>query len=113
VPARAREIATLRALGFSRIAILASFVLESIVLSLMGGLVGCVLGLLAVKLALSGVTGTTNFATFAEVVFAFQLTPALMVTGIVFSVFMGFFGGLLPASRAAFTKITDALRQVG
>jgi putative ABC transport system permease protein len=59
------------------------------------------------------VTGTTNFATFAEVVFAFQLTPALMVTGIVFSVFMGFFGGLLPASRAAFTKITDALRQVG
>ncbi len=113
VSARTREIATLRALGFSRIAILASFVLESIVLSLMGGLVGCVLGLLAVKLALSGVTGTTNFATFAEVVFAFQLTPALMVIGIVFSVFMGFFGGLLPASRAAFTKITDALRQVG
>ncbi len=113
VSARTREIATLRALGFSRIAILASFVLESVFLALLGGIVGCVLGLLAVKVALSGVTGTTNFATFAEVVFAFQLTPALLVTGVVFSVFMGFFGGLLPAGRAAFTKITDALRQVG
>ena len=113
VSARTREIATLRALGFSRLQVLASFVVESVVLALLGGLVGCALGFLAVKLALSGVTGTTNFATFAEVVFAFQLTPALLVTGIVFSVLMGFFGGLLPAGRAAFTKITDALRQVG
>ena len=113
VSARTREIATLRALGFSRLQVLASFVFESVVLALLGGLVGCALGFLAVKLALSGVTGTTNFATFAEVVFAFQLTPALLVTGIVFSVLMGFFGGLLPAGRAAFTKITDALRQVG
>ena len=93
--------------------VLASFVFESVVLALLGGIVGCLLGLVAVKTALSGVTGTTNFATFAEVVFAFQLTPALLATGIVFSVFMGFFGGLLPASRAAFMKITDALRQVG
>jgi ABC-type antimicrobial peptide transport system permease subunit len=113
VSARTREIATLRALGFSRLQVLASFVFESVVLALLGGIVGCALGFLAVKLALSGVTGTTNFATFAEVVFAFQLTPALLVTGILFSVVMGFFGGLLPASRAAFTKITDALRQVG
>lgn len=113
VAARTREIATLRALGFSRLAILVSFVLESVALSLLGGLVGCVLGALAVKLALSGVTGTTNFATFSEVVFAFQLTPALLGTGIVFAVAMGFFGGLFPAGRAAFTKITAALRQVG
>ncbi|MGZ6970739.1 MAG: ABC transporter permease, partial [Thermoanaerobaculia bacterium] len=80
---------------------------------LLGGVLGCVLGTLAVKLALSGVTGTTNFATFSEVVFAFRLTPALLVTGIVFSLVMGFFGGLFPAGRAAFTRITDALRQVG
>ncbi len=113
VSARTREIATLRALGFSRLAVLASFVFESIVLALLGGLLGCVFGLLAVKLALSGVTGTTNFATFAEVVFAFRLTPELLVTGIVFSLVMGFFGGLFPAARAAFTKITQALRQVG
>ena len=113
VSARTREIATLRALGFSRLALLTSFVLESVFLALAGGLLGCVLGALAVKLALSGVTGTTNFATFSEVVFAFRLTPELLATGIVFSLFMGFFGGLLPASRAAFTKITQALRQVG
>jgi putative ABC transport system permease protein len=113
VSARTREIATLRALGFGRLSILVSFVLESIFLALLGGILGCALGWLAVKLALSGVTGTTNFATFSEVVFAFRLTPALMVTGIVFSLFMGFFGGVFPAGRAAFTKITNALRQVG
>ncbi len=113
VSSRIREIATLRALGFSRFAILASFVLESVLLSFIGGVVGCLLGLLVVKLALSGVTGTTNFATFSEVVFAFRLTPQLMATGIVFSLIMGFFGGLFPAGRAAFTKITHALRQVG
>ena len=113
VAARTREIATLRALGFSRLAVLISFVFESLCLALLGGIVGCVFGLFAVKLALSGVTGTTNFATFSEVVFAFRLTPALLGTGIVFSLVMGFFGGLFPAARAAFTKITDALRQVG
>ncbi len=110
VSARTREIATLRALGFGRIAIMSSFVLESIFLALLGGILGCALGWLAVKLALSGVTGTTNFATFSEVVFAFRLTPALMVTGIVFSLIMGFFGGVFPAGRAAFTRITNALR---
>lgn len=113
VSARTREIATLRALGFSRGSVMISFVLESIALALMGGVLGCLLGALAVKLALSGVTGTTNFATFSEVVFAFRLTPALLLTGVFFSLFMGFFGGLLPAGRAAFTKITNALRQVG
>jgi len=113
VSARTREIATLRALGFGRLAIMTSFVIESVFLALLGGLVGCVLGALAVKLALSGVTGTTNFATFSEVVFAFRLTPELMVTGLIFSLLMGFFGGVFPAGRAAFTKITNALRQVG
>ena len=113
VAARTREIATLRALGFSRFSVLVSFVFESLCLALLGGIVGCLFGLLAVKLALSGVTGTTNFATFSEVVFAFRLTPALLGTGIVFSLVMGFFGGLFPAARAALTKITNALRQVG
>jgi putative ABC transport system permease protein len=113
VSARTREIATLRTLGFSRLAILTSFVIESVFLALLGGVVGCALGAVFMKVALSGVTGTTNFATFSEVVFAFQLTSGLLVTGIVFSLVMGFFGGLFPASRAAFTKITTALRQVG
>ncbi|MBL8115813.1 MAG: FtsX-like permease family protein [Acidobacteria bacterium] len=113
VSSRTREIATLRALGFSRIAVMISFVLESVLLAFAGGIVGCALGVLLVKLALSGVTGTTNFATFSEVVFAFRITPDLLVTGVIFSLVMGFFGGLFPAGRAAFTKITSALRQVG
>ncbi len=113
VSSRTREIATLRALGFSRIAVMISFVLESVLLAFAGGIVGCALGVLLVKLALSGVTGTTNFATFSEVVFAFRITPDLLVTGLIFSLVMGFFGGLFPAGRAAFTKITAALRQVG
>ena len=113
VSARTKEIATLRVLGFSRLAILTSFIIESLFLAFLGGLLGCLLGILAVKLALSGVTGTTNFTTFSEVVFAFQLTPELLIRGIVFSLLMGLFGGILPASHAALTKITLALRQVG
>lgn len=113
VSARTQEIATLRVLGFSRLAILISFVVEALCLALLGGLLGCLLGIVAVNLALSGITGTTNFATFSEVVFAFRLTPKLLLIGIVFSLFTGLIGGILPASRAAFTKITMALRHVG
>ncbi|MBI4229193.1 MAG: ABC transporter permease [Deltaproteobacteria bacterium] len=111
VSARTKEIATLRVLGFSRTSILVSFIVESLVLGLLGGILGCVMGLLIVKLALTSVTGTTNFNTFSEVVFAFRLTPNLMLLGIVFSFFIGFFGGILPASQAAYTKITLALRE--
>lgn len=111
VSARTKEIATLRVLGFSRRSILASFIVESIVLGLSGGILGCLMGLLIVKVALTSVTGTTNFNTFSEVVFAFRLTPNLMLLGIVFSFFIGLFGGILPASQAAYTKITLALRE--
>ena len=113
VSARTQEIATLRVLGFSRLAILISFVVEAICLALLGGILGCLFGIIAVNLALSGITGTTNFNTFSEVVFAFRLTPKLLLIGMFFSVLTGLLGGLLPAGRAAFTKITLALRQVG
>lgn len=113
VSARTQEIATLRVLGFSRLAILISFVVEAICLALLGGILGCLFGIIAVNLALSGITGTTNFNTFSEVVFAFRLTPKLLLIGMFFSVLTGLLGGILPASRAAFTKITLALRQVG
>ncbi len=113
VSARTQEIATLRVLGFSRSAILLSFVVEAICLALLGGILGCLFGIIAVNLALSGITGTTNFNTFSEVVFAFRLTPKLLLTGMFFSILTGLLGGILPASRAAFTKITLALRQVG
>ncbi len=112
VSARTKEIATLRVLGFSHMSILTSFIIESLLLALLGGVLGCFLGLLTVKLALSGVTGTTNFNTFSEVVFAFRLTPNILLTGIVFSLLIGLFGGILPATQAAFTKIILALRQV-
>jgi len=113
VSARTQEIAMLRVLGFSRLAILVSFIIESVFLALLGGILGCLFGALAIKLALSGVTGTINFTTFSEIIFAFRLTPQLLLTGIVFSLFIGLLGGILPASQAAFTKIALALRRVG
>lgn len=111
VSARTREIATLRVLGFSRRSILMAFIVESLALGLLGGILGCLIGLFIVKLALTSVTGTTNFKTFSEVVFAFRLTPNLMLLGMVFSLFIGFFGGILPATQASYTKITLALRE--
>ncbi|MGH7801566.1 MAG: ABC transporter permease [Thermodesulfobacteriota bacterium] len=112
VSTRTKEIATLRVLGFSRLAILTSFIVEALCLALLGGILGCLFGILAVELALSGVTGTTNFTTFSEVVFAFRLTPKILLTGIILSLSIGLFGGILPATQAAFTKIILALRQI-
>jgi putative ABC transport system permease protein len=103
---RTREIATLRVLGFKRHNILLSFFLESIVLSLLGGVLGCLLALPIHGLS----TGTANFNNFAEVVFEFQITPMLMAEGMAFAVIMGSIGGLLPARLAARIPIVRALR---
>lgn len=103
---RAREIATLRVLGFKRRSILLSFMLESLALSLLGGAAGCLLAL-----PMNGIsTGTSNFVTFSEVVFEFQVTSGLMLTGLAFAAIMGTIGGLLPARAAARTTIIRALR---
>jgi putative ABC transport system permease protein len=103
---RAREIATLRILGFSRPSILVSFVLESMLVSLLGALCGIVL-----MLPFNGVqTGTSNQVTFSEVVFSLRITPAVAMWAIVIGVLVGFFGGLLPAWRAARLGILAALR---
>ncbi len=103
---RTREIATLRVLGFKRRNILLSFMFESLVLAILGGVVGCILAL-----PVNGIsTGTANFATFSEVVFQFKLTPKLMFQGIVFAAIMGTVGGLLPARLASRTLIVRALR---
>ena len=108
VARRTKEIGTLRVLGFSRWSILFSFVIESVLIAAFGGLVGCVLAL-----PINGVsTGTTNFATFSELAFNFRITPALFATGVVFSVVMGFVGGLFPAWRAAHENIVTSLRSV-
>jgi len=107
VAARTREIGTLRALGFSRRAILFSFVMESMALALLGGLVGCVLAL-----PMNGYsTGTGQTQSFSEIAFAFRITPMIALVGIGFALVMGLVGGLLPALRASRLPITSALRE--
>ena len=93
VSARTREIGTLRALGFSRRSILVSFVLEALMLCLIGGVLGVVFTFLVFNLFLTKPTGTMNFRTFSEVLFNFRLTPPLIVGGLVFSLAMGLLGG--------------------
>ena len=103
---RTREIATLRVLGYRRFSILLSFVMESVLLAVCGGIAGCLMAL-----PVNGITtGTTNFSSFSEVVFQFQITPFLMLQGILFAAVMGGIGGFLPGVRAAFTPIVRALR---
>jgi putative ABC transport system permease protein len=106
VASRTSEIGTLRALGFSRAAILAAFLGESLLLGLCGGIIGVAAASVMQAFSIS----TTNFQTFAEIAFSFALTPKIVVVSLVFSLVMGFVGGFLPAARAARLKIVDALR---
>jgi len=109
VASRAREIATLRALGFNAMAVVSSVLTESLVLAAIGG----ALGGLAAYAAFNGYqTSTINFQTFSQVAFAFRVTGGLLVTGLIAALFMGFFGGLLPAWRAARLPIVSALREL-
>jgi len=103
---RSREIATLRTVGFSRASILTSFVIEAVLLSLIGAAIGIVL-----MLPLNGVsTGTSNQVTFSEVVFSLRMTPGVIGTAITFAIFMGLIGGLAPAWHASRQDILSALR---
>jgi putative ABC transport system permease protein len=103
---RSREIATLRVIGFSRPSILTSFVFESLVLSLLGALVGIVL-----MLPFNGMTtGTSNNVTFSEVVFSLRMTPLVVLYAILFALIMGLLGGIAPAWHAARQNILTALR---
>jgi len=93
-------------LGFSRGSILLSFIIESVIIAALGGFLGCVMAL-----PINGVsTGTTNFMTFSELAFSFRITPGLLLGGMIFSILMGFIGGLFPAWRAAHENIVTALR---
>jgi putative ABC transport system permease protein len=103
---RKSEIGVLRALGFSRAVILVSFLLESVLLSLLGGVLGS-----AAALALGLVKfSMMNFQTFSEIVFEFQPTPEILVTALLFGGMMGILGGFLPAIRAARTAPIEAMR---
>ena len=109
VAARTREIATLRALGFSSGPVVISVMAESVALAVVGGTLG---GLLAYAGFNGYQTATINWQTFSQVAFAFRVTPALLVQGIVWAVVMGFFGGLFPAVRAARLPVATALREL-
>lgn len=108
VSRRGKEIGTLRVLGFSQGSILVSFFIESVLLSLLGGILGCIL-----VLPLNGITtGIGNFTTFSEVSFAFRVTPEVMLSGLAFALVLGAIGGLFPAMSAARKEILSALREV-
>jgi putative ABC transport system permease protein len=108
VAERGREIATMRALGFGAAAVVFSFVIEALLISFIGGAVGC----LAV-LPLNGLTtATMNWQTFSNMAFAFKITGGLLVGGIIFALVMGIIGGLPPAIRAAARPVAVALREL-
>ncbi|MBX3217837.1 MAG: ABC transporter permease [Labilithrix sp.] len=106
VAGRSREIGTLRALGFSKGSILFSFLIESLVLSVTGGLVGALaaIAMKAVKITM------LNMGTFTEIVFGFEPTAPIIVSSVVLSAFMGLVGGFLPAVRAARVSPVEAMR---
>jgi putative ABC transport system permease protein len=106
VARRAREIGTLRVLGFSRGSILLSFWIEAVLLSALGGLLGCLLAL-----PLNGVTTAIGNGNFAEMAFGFQVTPQIMLTGVIFAVILGSIGGMFPARSASRKEILTALRE--
>jgi ABC-type antimicrobial peptide transport system permease subunit len=107
VARRGREIATLRALGFSRFSILRSFFAESVLLSLFGGLLGCLLTLPLNRIT----TGVGSFTTFSEVAFNFHVGVAAIAVGLVFAASIGAVGGFLPAWAASRRNLLVAMRE--
>ncbi|MGH7444300.1 MAG: ABC transporter permease, partial [Longimicrobiales bacterium] len=107
VAARTREVALLLTLGFRPRSIMATFLLESLLVGLAGGVLGCLLAL-----PINGIqTSTTNWQSFGEVTFAFRVTPMILAQGLAFAAIMGVLGGLLPARRAARETVAVALRK--
>ncbi len=108
VARRAKEIGTLRVLGFSKGSIMISFLIESLLLSGIGGLLGCLL-----VLPLNNVTtGIGSFISFSEISFNFSVGPMVLLNGLLFALFMGAVGGLFPARSAANKEILTALREI-
>ena len=108
VSERGREIATMRAVGFTGSSVVFSFLVEALLIALVGGLLGCI-----AVLPLNGLTTSTmNFQTFSNLAFAFKITPDLLAKGVFFALVMGVIGGLLPAIRAAAQPVASALRSL-
>jgi ABC-type lipoprotein release transport system permease subunit len=108
VAARSKEIGTLRAIGFGRSTIVASFVFESIALAVTGGAIGCLIALPIHGLS----TGTSNWQTFSEIAFAFTVGPRSIIPALVLSGIVGLIGGFMPSLQAATMPIPSALREV-
>ncbi|HXM14611.1 MAG TPA: ABC transporter permease [Candidatus Eremiobacteraceae bacterium] len=108
VAERGREIATMRALGFGAAAVVFSFVIEALLISFVGGAIGCI-----AVLPLNGLTtATMNWQTFSNMAFAFKITSGLLLGGVIFALVMGVIGGLPPAIRAAARPVAVALREL-
>jgi putative ABC transport system permease protein len=108
VAARTREVGTLRVLGFRRREILIGFLIEGVLLALIGGVIGVIL-----SLPINGwTTGTISFDTFSETIFEFRITPDLALQGLVFAFAIGVLGSLFPAVRASRTPVISALKAV-
>ncbi|HKQ16469.1 MAG TPA: FtsX-like permease family protein [Steroidobacteraceae bacterium] len=109
VSTRTREIATLRALGFSSAPVVISVLTEALLIGLVGGVIGALIS----YFAFNGVRASTmNFTTFSQITFAFTVTPMVLVLGLVYALILGFIGGLLPSLRAARLPITTGLREL-
>lgn len=106
VATRSKEIATLRALGFGAMSVLASVMIEALALALLGGVIGAIIA----YVLFNNLSVSTLGENFTQVVFAFKVTPALVGMGLGISVVVGFIGGLLPSIRAARMPVTTALR---
>jgi putative ABC transport system permease protein len=107
VSRRSQEIGTLRVLGFSRASILVSFLIEALLLSIAGGILGCL-----ITLPLNGVTtGVGNFFTFSEIAFHFHVGLSTMTVGVIFAAIVGVLGGFFPARSAAKKEILGALHE--
>ena len=107
VSVRHQEIATLRALGFGAVPIVVSVMIESLALSLFGGLIG---GSFAYLAFVGFQAATLNWQSFSQVTFAFDVTPLLLVKGVFYASLIGLVGGVFPAVRAARLPISSALR---
>jgi len=109
VSARTREIATLRALGFGRVVVVVSLMVESLLLALLGGIVGAALAYVGFN---NFHAATMNWQSFSQVAFAFAVTPSLLIRGIIWALLIGTLGGLFPAIRASRLPISSALREM-
>ncbi len=103
---RTKEIGTLRALGFSRFSILTTFLFEALLISAIGGAFGVLAAYFLNFVRIS----TTNWDTFSEIAFNFNLSPEIALTAVIFALVMGFVGGFLPAVRASRLQIIESLR---